>query len=166
MAKILTDRQIGQKTRRLAIQIAEQNWEAPEIILAGINRNGFHFAQLIRAELQAYLPSLHCALAHFQLNPANPLDKEVTCDLPLDSFHDKIVVLVDDVANTGRTLFYAFKPLLGVLPSKVQIAVMVDRKHKTFPVHVDYVGLSLATTFNEHIHVILDTPGERCVILD
>ena len=166
MAKILTDRQIGQKTRRLAIQIAEQNWEAQEIVLAGINNNGYHFAQLLRSELQAYLPSLNCILAHLELNPANPLVSEVQCDLPLESFHGKAVILVDDVANTGRTLFFAFKPLLKVLPSKVQIAVMVDRKHKTFPVHVDYVGLSLATTFNEHIHVVLDTPGERCVILD
>jgi len=83
MAKILTDRQIGQKTRRLAIQIAEQNWEAQEIVLAGINNNGYHFAQLLRSELQAYLPSLNCILARLELNPANPLVSEVQCDLTL-----------------------------------------------------------------------------------
>lgn len=166
MAKILTDRQIGQKTKRLAIQMAEQNWEAAEIILAGINKNGFHFAELLRTELQAYLPSLQCTLAQLTLNPANPLDGPVQSSILPESFHGKTVILVDDVANTGRTLFYAFQPLLEVLPSKVQIAVMVDRKHKTFPVHVDYVGLSLATTFNEHIHVLLGPEGERCVILD
>ena len=60
---------------------------------------------------------------------------------------------MDDVANTGRTLFYAIKPLLDILPARVEIAVLVDRKHKSFPMQVDYVGLSLATTMNNNIQV-------------
>ncbi|MFZ1579958.1 MAG: phosphoribosyltransferase family protein, partial [Saprospiraceae bacterium] len=59
--------------------------------------------------------------------------------------------IVDDVANTGRTIFYAFKVFMDVLPKKIEIAVLVDRKHKRFPTKVDYVGLSLATTVQEHI---------------
>jgi pyrimidine operon attenuation protein/uracil phosphoribosyltransferase len=64
-------------------------------------------------------------------------------------------------------LFYAFQPLLEILPKKVQVAVLVDRKHKSFPVAVDYVGLSLATTLRENIKVILKgTEKEIGVYLD
>lgn len=165
MVQILNDRQIGQKLRRLAIAIAEQNTEESAIILAGINSAGHIMALHLRDELQRYAPELGVRLVRLKLNPANPLDAEVSCDCPPDTFDHRVVIVVDDVANTGRTLFYAFKPLLEVMPRKVQIAVLIDRKHKTYPVHVDYVGLSLATTLHEHIDVRLDRPGERAVVL-
>ncbi|MBL7781855.1 MAG: phosphoribosyltransferase, partial [Saprospiraceae bacterium] len=66
---------------------------------------------------------------------------------------NKSIILVDDVANTGRTIFYAVQPLLAVVPRKVEVAVLVDRKHKSFPIKADYVGLSLATTLLENIDV-------------
>jgi len=66
---------------------------------------------------------------------------------------------VDDVSNTGRTLFYAVKPLLGVLPRRVEVAVLVDRKHKLFPIQPDYVGLSLYTTLKDNIEVTLEGPS-------
>jgi pyrimidine operon attenuation protein / uracil phosphoribosyltransferase len=165
MIQILNDRQISQKLRRLAIAIVEQNSEEAEIVLAGINVAGNHLAILLREELMAYAPELATRIVRLRLQPADPLNAEVACDCSPDTFHNRAVILVDDVANTGRTLFYAFKPLLGVIPRKVQIAVLIDRKHKTYPVHVDYVGLSLATTLHEHIQVRLDTAGERAVYL-
>jgi len=63
------------------------------------------------------------------------------------------VVIVDDVANTGRTLFYACRPFMDVLPSSIETAALVDRQHKSYPIHVDYVGLSLATTLHDNIEV-------------
>jgi pyrimidine operon attenuation protein/uracil phosphoribosyltransferase len=73
----------------------------------------------------------------------------------------KVVVIVDDVANTGRTLLYAVKPLLDMAPKKIRVAVLVDRRHKAYPVSADYVGTSLSTTLHEHIDVSLsgDQPG-------
>ncbi|HRD06713.1 MAG TPA: phosphoribosyltransferase family protein, partial [Saprospiraceae bacterium] len=73
---------------------------------------------------------------------------------------------VDDVANTGRTIFYACKPLMDLLPSKIEVAVLVDRKHKQFPINVDYVGLSLATTLKENISVKILGVDEMEVHLD
>lgn len=165
MAKILNDRQIGQKIRRLSIEIAEQNWEEQELVLVGINNNGMHFANLLHTELISYLPGIKISLVNLRLNPADPLEHLAYCECPPESLHGKPIILVDDVANTGRTLFYAFSPLLNVVARKIQIAVLVDRKHKAFPVHVDYVGLSLATTFNEHIEVSLQVQGDRSVYL-
>jgi pyrimidine operon attenuation protein/uracil phosphoribosyltransferase len=98
-------------------------------------------------------------LARIRLNPAKPLAEEITVDLPLGDLTNKAILVVDDVANTGRTLFYACKPLLNILPKKLEVAVLVDRTHKSFPVRVDYVGLSLATTLMNHIEVDLETEG-------
>lgn len=150
--KILDDKQIRQKITRLAHEIIEQNFEEEEIILAGINRNGMTFAKLLFDALQA-ISSKRFVLAALKLNPANPLEYEVQFALPPEECRGKVVIVVDDVANTGRTIFYACKPLLNTLPKKVAAAVLVDRTHKSFPVKVDYVGLSLATTLLEDIDV-------------
>jgi pyrimidine operon attenuation protein/uracil phosphoribosyltransferase len=60
---------------------------------------------------------------------------------------------VDDVAHSGKTLMYALKPLMDKNPLKIQIAVLIDRKHKRFPVTADYVGLLLSTGMHEMVHV-------------
>jgi pyrimidine operon attenuation protein/uracil phosphoribosyltransferase len=73
--------------------------------------------------------------------------------MPTEYLRDKIIVVTDDVANTGRTLFFAMRPLLEALPRRVEVAVLVDRKHKSFPVQPDYVGLSLYTTMRDNIEV-------------
>jgi pyrimidine operon attenuation protein/uracil phosphoribosyltransferase len=65
----------------------------------------------------------------------------------------KVVILVDDVANSGKTLLYALKPFLSFHPRKIQTLVLVERTHKMFPVNSDYVGLSVATTLQENIIV-------------
>jgi pyrimidine operon attenuation protein / uracil phosphoribosyltransferase len=151
--QILTNDQIRIKIKRIAIQILEKHLEH-EIYLAGINNKGFLIAQLIEETL---LQMGHSANTVFRvrLNPAEPLSEAVQIDLPLDSFNNKHIILTDDVGNTGRTLFYAMKPLMDVVPASIECAVLIDRKHKAFPVRVDYVGLSLATTYMEHIEVDL-----------
>ena len=78
---------------------------------------------------------------------------------------DQVVVITDDVLNTGRTLAFALEPFLQVRMKKVQVAVMVDRSHHLFPVHADYVGYSLSTTISEHVEVVLSRAGEEGVYL-
>lgn len=163
--KILDNRQIRQKIRRLAIEILERHTEERELILAGLNNNGVIFADLLVQELLAMTPSeLDLTVTRIRVNPANPLEFPPTIEMPAESLAGKAIILVDDVANTGRTFFYAAKPLLDVLPKKVEVAVLVDRKHKSFPVKTDYVGLSLATTMLDNIRVELD--GEMGAYLE
>ena len=64
-----------------------------------------------------------------------------------------MVIVADDVVNAGKTLLYALKPILQFSPKKIQTLVLVERTHKAFPVTSDYVGLSIATTLEEHIIV-------------
>lgn len=164
--QILTDRQIRQKIRRIAIEILERNFGEPEIILAGLNNNGLGFARLLLAELEAVAQSnTHFKLTRIKLNPANPVEYEPVVELPAGELRDKPIVIVDDVANTGRTIFYAVQPLLKVLPKKVEVAVLVDRQHKSFPVKADYVGLSLATTLRDDIDVRIREVNEMAVYL-
>ncbi len=164
--QILTDRQIRQKIRRIAIEILERNYGEPEIILAGLNNNGLGFAQLLMAELEAVATkSTKLSLTRIRLNPANPVEYEPVVEMSAAELRDKAIVIVDDVANTGRTIFYAVQPLLKVVPKKVEVAVLVDRQHKSFPVKADYVGLSLATTLREHIDVRIRDVDEMSVYL-
>ncbi len=151
---ILKNDAIKQKIVRLAYEIAEQNYDAREIVLLGINNNGWRFAKLLQASLEEVLPG-KSSLSRLRLNPAKPNVDPIVIDNEINHLKGKSLIVVDDVANTGRTLFYAVKPLLEIIPAKVQMAVLVDRMHKSFPVHVDFVGLSLATTVQDHIEVHL-----------
>jgi pyrimidine operon attenuation protein/uracil phosphoribosyltransferase len=164
--QILDDRQIRQKIKRIAIEILEHNFGEPEIILAGLNKNGLGFAQLLLHELQP-LATQHTVitLTNIRLNPANPVDYDPVIDLPAEDLHNKPVIIIDDVANTGRTIFYAVQPLLKAVPKKVEVAVLIDRKHKSFPVKADYVGLSLATTLLDTIQVHIQQESEMAVFL-
>ena len=164
--QILDDQQIRQKIKRIAIEILEHNFEEPEVILAGLNNNGLGFAQLLLAELLPLAPEgMELTLTRIRLNPANPVDYDPYIEMPPEALRGKAIIIVDDVANTGRTIFYAVQPLLKVLPKKVEVAVLIDRKHKSFPVKADYVGLALATTLLENIEVKIRDVGMMAVDL-
>jgi pyrimidine operon attenuation protein/uracil phosphoribosyltransferase len=155
--KILDRSQIQQKIKRLAIEILENNFEEKAIFLLGINNNGTGFAKLLQRELKK-ITDIQTELFTIRINPAAPLSGPVELNTPIQTLKGKSIILVDDVANTGRTIFYACKPLLDIIPKKLEVAVLVDRKHKTFPMYPKYVGLSLATTLKEDIDLqILET---------
>jgi len=150
--QILNSKEINQKINRLAIEILEQNYNEKEIILTGINNNGFGFAKLLH-EVLVQRSDIPISLAQIKLNPARPLQDDIEIDKTDKELKNKVIIIVDDVANTGRTIFYAFKPFMRILPKKIEVAVLVDRKHKAFPIRPDYVGISLATTTKENIDV-------------
>jgi len=162
--QILSQKQVVHKTKRLAIEIVEHNLDAKSFIFLGINSNGYEFAK----RLMQVMPSdtKQPTLGRILINPAAPLDSAITIEgVETKSLKKSNIVLVDDVANTGRTLFYALKPLLETLPNKVQIAVLVDRRHKSFPIVPDYVGLTLATTLKDNIVVEISNKRNQAVFL-
>ena len=162
--QILTQQQINNKIKRLAIEILEHNLGAKRLIFLGINNNGYEFAELLINAMPENDETI--SLSRIHLNPAAPLDSEITIEgIEIQDLKKSNIVIVDDVANTGRTLFYALKPIMETLPSKVQIAVLVDRKHKFFPIVPDYVGLSLATTMRENIEVQISKKKDQAVYL-
>ncbi len=164
MMQVLNQKQILQKIKRLAYEILESNYEAPELVLIGVNNNGATFSDMLTRELE-HISDITIVQAHIRLNPADPLSEDITLNTPIQNLNGKIVIVVDDVANTGRTVFYACKPLFNALPKKIEVAVLVDRKHKSFPINVDYVGLSLATTLEENIDVRIRNVEEMAIYL-
>jgi pyrimidine operon attenuation protein/uracil phosphoribosyltransferase len=163
--KILDRAQINQKIKRLAIEVLENNFEEKAIILAGINNNGTGFARLLEKELKK-ITEIRIHLVTIRLNPAAPLSTPIELNTPVESLKGKTIIVVDDVANTGRTIFYACKPILEIIPKKLEVAVLVDRKHKTFPIYPKYVGVSLATTLKEDIELQILNKEEWGVFLN
>lgn len=146
---ILDGRRVKRSLRRMAFQVAENNADESAIIIAGIVGNGETVAQKIVAELKQIIPvPIHSVCIH--IDKKAPLKATVTGE---EDFTGKIIIVVDDVSNTGRTLLYALSPFLEALPKKIQTLVLVERSHKLFAVQPDYVGLSVATTLQEHISV-------------
>jgi pyrimidine operon attenuation protein/uracil phosphoribosyltransferase len=150
---ILTEAQIDQKLKRMAFEIWEQNSEEKEINIIGIENVGAAVARKI-ADILMEISPLKIKFNSIVINKKKPLNDEIS--LATDSLSDKVVILVDDVANSGRTLLYAIKPLLAFEPKKIQVAVLVDRKHKNFPITPDIIGHSVSTTLQEHIIVNFD----------
>ncbi len=152
---ILDRNQTLQKIKRIAYEIYENNFQEQEVVLAGIYDRGYILAQMLQRELTAVSP-LRVTLVKISLEKFAPVQGTVSLDCPIEALRNKSIVVVDDVLNTGRTLVHSLQPLLQIEVKKIQIAVMVDRSHRTFPVAAGYVGYSLSTTIQEHIEVVLE----------
>ncbi|EMR03709.1 phosphoribosyltransferase family protein [Cesiribacter andamanensis] len=156
MAPILTQDQIRQKVRRIAFEIYENNFDEQELWLVGIQGQGWRLAQMLQEVLQEISP-LKVSLIRLELNKQAPLQTDIVLHGAPDSLQDKTIILTDDVLNTGRTLAYSLKPFLHQRIRRLEIAVLVNRSHTTFPVQAKYTGYQLATTLSEHIDVQLET---------
>ena len=145
---VLSKEDVSRKLRRMALEIAERNTEEKEIVLAAVNGNGEVVAAHLLNALQQ-LKTHNVSSCTIHMNKRDPLHAAIE-DVDVEN---KVLVLVDDVANTGKTMFYALKPCMDKRPRKIQTLVLVERSHKLFPVQTDYAGLSLATTLQSHISV-------------
>jgi len=133
----------------MALEVAERNYAKDELILIGIKENGIFIAIKIASYLKENFKGVVKVLS-LSLDKKNP--SEISISEKTD-FHDKTILLIDDVANSGKTMLYALKPLLKHHPKQIQTLALVERTHKQFPIAVDYVGLSLSTTLQENIVV-------------
>ncbi|MBL7779132.1 MAG: phosphoribosyltransferase [Chitinophagales bacterium] len=160
---ILSAEDIRQKTTRIAYQILEENFAEKKIVMIGIKDNGLVYAKQLIAAIDK-IEKLDIELLSLSIDKSKPLSQPVTLNNQ-STLNGKVVILVDDVANTGKTMFYALQPLLQYSPKKVQAVVLVDRQHKLFPVTPDFIGLSLSTTLKERIEVQFDKKGNGTAYL-
>ena len=131
MTTILTPEQIAHKIRRIAYQIYEANIHQEKIILAGIESNGYIFAEKLHQELSQICP-IPVVLCRVKVNKTNVLAP---------------------VLSSGAPLLYGVKHFLEVPLKQLKTAVLVNRNHKKFPIKADFKGLSLSTSLQEHIEV-------------
>jgi pyrimidine operon attenuation protein/uracil phosphoribosyltransferase len=152
---ILDQERIEFKLRRMAYEIWERNSEEKEIIVIGIEKAGSIVAHNLVTMLKKVSP-LKIKSISVEINKKSPLD--FVYDMS-ENLSGKTVVVVDDVANSGKTLMYALNGILSYDLKKVMVAVLVDRKHKSFPIAADIVGHTVATTLQDHIEV--ETSGKK-----
>ena len=149
---ILDHWQIEQKVRRMAHQMLEEHYKEKKIVVVAVKGMGTEIAQLLQKEFNK-ASDIPCELVHLEINKEKPLSVEITTSEPASTLKGKIVILVDDVLNSGRTLIHAASHLLNAGPKVLRTFVLVDRIHRKFPIRADYVGLTLSTNLKEQVTV-------------
>jgi pyrimidine operon attenuation protein/uracil phosphoribosyltransferase len=156
---------------RIAHEIVERNQGADRIVLLGIPTRGVTLARRI-AELIASIEhvevpvgALDITMYRDDLRLRGVRALEPT-DIPVSGVDDLVVVLVDDVLFSGRTIRSALDALSDIgRPKAVQLAVLVDRGHRELPIRADYVGKNLPTSLTETVHALLAEHDGRDAVL-
>lgn len=166
MAKtqILNAVQIDQKLNRMAYQIYETNFSEKELLIVGIDGNGYKVANEIASRLKK-ISTIQIKVGKLKLDKEEPWKTKPTMDFTEKDFVNKGVIIVDDVLNSGKALMYAIRAFLDKPVKKLNTLVLVDRSHTRFPVKADFVGLTLSTTLQEHIEADFSKKGKEAVHL-
>ena len=148
---ILDDTQIRSKLKRISYQILEANLKTSDVVIAGIESNGYKIAKEIKKILNGIseLEVILCKVIIDKKNPRNPIKTSINKEI----YTNKSIVLIDDVLNSGSTLIYGVKHFLEVEVVQFKTAVLVNRNHKKFPVKADFKGISLSTSMQNHVLV-------------
>ena len=159
---ILNHNEINHKIRRIAFQIYESNVNETEVILAGVDKNGYILAKKLKTVLQK-ISQINPVLCKVSINKKEPWENISTSIAP-DAYKNRSLVLVDDVLNSGTTLIYGVKHFLDVPLKQFKTAVLVNRNHKKYPVKADFKGISLSTSLHEHVEVVLEGKNFEVVL--
>ena len=151
--QILNQIQIDQKLNRIALQIWEENAHEKQILLVGVQGNGFVLAKELTAKINQ-LTLIKADCLEIEVNKSNPFEGLIKLNGTYGETKNGVLILVDDVLNTGKTLMAAIQFFLPKACKRIQVMVLVNRNHKNFPVQADYIGMNLSTTLQEHVEVI------------
>lgn len=165
LKQILNAVQIQQKIKRIAFEIYENNFEEAEMVIAGINGQGYIMAKMLAEHIQNISP-IKVNFVKIIFDKDSPYENSAQFDCDERFLEKKTIVVVDDVLNTGRTLAYSLSPFLTIPIKRLQVAVMVDRDYRRFPIKADFVGYSLSTTLTDHISVVLENEVKMGIYLD
>jgi len=159
---VLTAADIDRALTRIAHEILEANRGPQNLLLLGIPRRGFPLAQRLAAKLAATDPRIDAAAIVGQLDVTmfrddlahQPTRAPQRTQLPVSGIDNKVIVLVDDVLYSGRTIRAALDALVDLgRPQAVRLAVLVDRGHRELPIRADHVGKNLPTSSSEKVRV-------------
>jgi pyrimidine operon attenuation protein/uracil phosphoribosyltransferase len=167
---VLSDADLGRTLTRMAHQLLERTEGAKDVLLLGIPTRGVVLARRLAERIAAFeqidvpVGSLDPTMYRddLRLRGVRPLEPT---EVPED-VDDRIVVLVDDVLYSGRTVRAALDALSDLgRPRAVQLAVLVDRGHRELPIRADYVGKNLPTHQRESVRVLLEEIDGRDGVL-
>ena len=162
---VMPHQTIVRKLDRMAREILEVHYQERTLVLIGVHGQGNPICEALARRLRE-LSDIDIVIGTLRMHKDLPLDHDIECDVAKNDLNDRIVLLVDDVLNSGRTLIHGVQFLLQGRPREVHTAVLVDRKHRSFPIRADYCGLTLSTHLNEHIAVDLSDTENATVYLE
>lgn len=152
---VLNARQIEQKINRIAYEILENNYKSPKLFLIGIKGNGYALAKQL-SEILGEISDQEIVLAEISIDKHKPLDHPIKLSIDNNDLENQTIILIDDVINSGRTMQYALMKLLEKPTERIKTVTLVDRKHRKYPIRIDYVGLTLSTTLQDRVEVELN----------
>jgi pyrimidine operon attenuation protein/uracil phosphoribosyltransferase len=171
-AIVMDGLQIRRTIMRISHEIIERNKGVEKIILVGIQKRGVPLAERIARAVEQ-IEGVKVPVGAIDITLYRD-DLQMISQVPIvgetaikEDIHDRTVVLVDDVLFTGRTVRAALDELIDFgRPSAIQLAVLIDRGHREFPIRADFVGKNVPTSQNETVLVLLrETDGDEQVVL-
>ena len=162
---LLNKDQIEAKINRMVHEIHEMCFAEEEIIFCGITPgNGSIISDRIVKKLTS-ISTIKIKKVTIEINKSNPLAEKINCVLRSEEYANKTVVIVDDVSNSGKTLMYAAKYFLESPIKAIRPLVLVDRNHSVYPIKPSFVGLTVSTTLQDHIHVEMNAKEEAVYLI-
>lgn len=172
-ANVLTKEEIGRAVTRISHEILEKNKGSRNLVIIGIRTRGYVLAKRIIRAINGIdgvdLPvgALDITLYRDDLSVVSeqPVIHKTEIDFDIEK---KIVILVDDVLYTGRTIRCALDALIDFgRPKSIQLAILIDRGHRELPIRADYVGKNLPTSQKELVQLKLEEiDGEDSVFIE
>jgi pyrimidine operon attenuation protein/uracil phosphoribosyltransferase len=164
--------QIHRTIMRIAHEIVERNKGVENLILVGIQKRGVPLAERLAGAIEQF-EGVRVPVGAIDITLYRD-DLQMISQVPIvgetaikDDITERVIILVDDVLFTGRTVRAALDELIDFgRPSAIQLAVLVDRGHREFPIRADFVGKNVPTSPNETVEVLLtEIDGEEEVVL-
>jgi pyrimidine operon attenuation protein/uracil phosphoribosyltransferase len=166
-AQLMDDKAMARAITRVSHEIIEKNKGIEDVVLVGIKTRGVPIANRIAKKIES-IEGQSINTGEVDITLYRDDLKEVNADPVINGsnikfdINDKVVVLVDDVLYTGRTVRAALDAIMDIgRPKSIQLAVLVDRGHRELPIRADYVGKNDPTSKNEIISVMLEEVDEQ-----
>lgn len=160
MRKLIDKEKMVRTIRRISHEIIERNSDLSNLVLLGVIKNGVPLANIIKQNIKIIedidVPCYELDISGYRDDIVVENYTKLNVDLT-----SKTVIVVDDVLFTGRTVRASMDAIIDLgRPSKIQLAVLVDRGHRELPIRADYVGKNMPTSLNENVKVsFTDEPG-------
>lgn len=161
---ILNNIKIQHKINRIAHEINEQVYGEETIYLVGIKEHGAELANRLLEVFKTIGIENRFKYVELSINKNEPMSDMPILSIERDILSDQCVILIDDVLNSGKTLMYAANYILHSPIRRLITAVLVERKHRIYPIRADIVGFSLSTTLEEHISINLEKGKETITL--
>lgn len=167
MEKIVIDHLTMKRTiRRISYEMIEKNKTLENIVILGIRKKGVVLAQIIAENINQIegteVPVFELDITPYRDDIETNIPKNVNKALVKVSLTNKVVVLIDDVLYTGRTVRAAMDAVMDLgRPERIELGVLIDRGHRQIPISPNYVGKNIPTSQEEHILVVLSDLGNN-----